>query len=74
MIRRIDWDARVDDDKEEETFESDDDGDVNMGASTKSKNKCHLVWSGITSKRSFKTFRFQECHSEVTARKVFQHF
>jgi U4/U6 small nuclear ribonucleoprotein PRP3 len=43
-----------------------------MGAATKSKNKCALVWSGITAKRAFKTFRFQECSNDVTARKVLE--
>ena len=35
-------------------------------------NRCDLLWRGILPKRSFPGFKFQECKSAVTARKLLE--
>ena len=35
-------------------------------------NRCDLLWRGVLPKRSFPGFKFQECKSAVTARKLLE--
>jgi U4/U6 small nuclear ribonucleoprotein PRP3 len=35
-------------------------------------SKCFLVWKGVVAKRAFSAFRFQECKTSTTARKVLE--
>ncbi|KAF0684935.1 Aste57867_23179 [Aphanomyces stellatus] len=73
MCRRIDWSLKEvkpkevgDEDDDEVTKEEDEDeGDGK-------KPKCYLVWKGVVAKRAFSNFRFQECRTTVTARKVLE--
>ena len=41
-------------------------------ASSSSHNQCHLVWQGTLAKRTFTGFKFQECRSFATARKLLE--
>ncbi|OQR84733.1 U4/U6 small nuclear ribonucleoprotein Prp3 [Achlya hypogyna] len=36
------------------------------------KGKCYLVWRGLVAKRAFAGFKFQECKTATTARKVLE--
>ncbi|CAH0478448.1 unnamed protein product [Peronospora belbahrii] len=63
MMRRIDWNGdRVAD---EESDSEDED-------SSKHGNGCLLVWQGVVARKAFNNFRFQECRTSVTARKVME--
>jgi U4/U6 small nuclear ribonucleoprotein PRP3 len=35
-------------------------------------NRCDLLWRGVLPKRSFQGFKFQECKSAATARKLLE--
>jgi len=71
MLRRIKWSGENNDDEEESDS---DDEETNHTEKTALKNtaRCALVWEGVTHKRIFTSFKFQECNSAVTARKVFE--
>nr|CCA16522.1 U4/U6 small nuclear ribonucleoprotein Prp3 putative [Albugo laibachii Nc14] len=60
MTRRIRWNDTADDENS--------DGDDND--SPVKSNGCVFVWEGIVARRAFNTFRFQECRTRTTARKV----
>jgi U4/U6 small nuclear ribonucleoprotein PRP3 len=59
MIRRIDWRG----DREAEQA-SDSEGEGGNG--------CLLVWQGVVARKAFNNFRFQECRTTTTARKVME--
>lgn len=65
MLRRIDW---LGDKADNDEDDSDDEG---AGAAAKS-NGCTLVWQGVVARKAFNTFRFQECRTAATARKVME--
>jgi U4/U6 small nuclear ribonucleoprotein PRP3 len=67
MTQRIDWAGTKD-----VMQDSDDDSDNEAAAmqDTTGKNYCDLVWQGSVVKRAFTNFRFQECRTAATARKV----
>lgn len=47
-------------------------GGAGLGTAAAGDNSCALVWQGITAKRAFTGFRFQECKSGSAARKVLE--
>ena len=59
LMRRIDWNIKLDADAAEE----DEDEDAAP------ENKCTCVWKGTTTKPSFKKFRFETLRTEAAARK-----
>jgi U4/U6 small nuclear ribonucleoprotein PRP3 len=61
MMRRIDWNVKLDADAAAGDNE-DDDGLV-------VENKCMCVWKGTTTKPAFKKFRFETLRTEAAARK-----
>ncbi|KAK9741455.1 hypothetical protein RND81_03G107300 [Saponaria officinalis] len=60
MLRRINWDAKVEKEDEEEDNEEE-----------KPPNKCVLVWQGSVAKPSFNRFFVHDSRNEAAARKVF---
>ncbi|GLD91483.1 hypothetical protein PINS_up000016 [Pythium insidiosum] len=69
MTKRIRWREQADGDSDED----EDDADSTDGADDTGKDSgCALVWQGIVAKRAFNNFRFQECSTSVTARKVME--
>ncbi|KAL9230531.1 hypothetical protein vseg_005869 [Gypsophila vaccaria] len=60
MLRRINWDAKLEKEDEEEDNEEE-----------KQPNKCVLVWQGSVAKPSFNRFFLHDCRNEAAARKVF---
>ena len=81
MVRRIDWskDAGAASDDEDDSMVQDDsvsgsgsgiNSGVGAAAASGLKNECKLAWQGVVTKRSFNNFRYQECRSSETARKV----
>lgn len=60
MTRRIRWNDSADDEN----------SDCDDNDSPVKSNGCVLVWEGIVGRRAFNTFRFQECRTRTTARKV----
>jgi hypothetical protein len=78
MSRRIDWNKKVSDEKqdeedgEEDVSDDDDDAVASTGAKTGSSgpNRCDLLWQGIVHRRAFHSFKFQECRTAASARKV----
>lgn len=67
MLRRIDW---LGDKADNEEDDSDDEGN-GAGAADKG-NGCKLVWQGVVARKAFNNFRFQECRTTATARKVME--
>eukprot|EP00002_Diphylleia_rotans_P032372 TRINITY_DN6794_c0_g1_i2.p1 TRINITY_DN6794_c0_g1~~TRINITY_DN6794_c0_g1_i2.p1 ORF type:complete len:666 (-),score=204.03 TRINITY_DN6794_c0_g1_i2:163-2160(-) len=67
MLRRIKWDSN-DDDAEDD--EQDDDEQHTGGSQT--KNKCVLVWQGVSKKPFFKKFQFHKCQNLEEARQIFK--
>ncbi|EQC37258.1 hypothetical protein SDRG_05482 [Saprolegnia diclina VS20] len=71
-------DATNDDDAQNETEEALTQDEVMSEATQpalkrpKKKAKCYLVWKGIVAKRAFASFKFQECKTASTARKVLE--
>ncbi|EFN55649.1 hypothetical protein CHLNCDRAFT_23069, partial [Chlorella variabilis] len=59
MLRRIDWNAR----REEEEEEEEDPTKPN-----KPPNYCHLVWQGVVKERSFRKFKSDTFQTEAAAR------
>ncbi|TDH64975.1 hypothetical protein CCR75_008055 [Bremia lactucae] len=60
LMRRIDWNGA------HETEVIEDEGSIEPD------NGCLLVWQGIVARKAFNNFRFQECRTSVTARKVME--
>eukprot|EP00903_Cladosiphon_okamuranus_P006751 g6586.t1 len=65
MTRRIRWGGG-----DYGEGDSDSDSDEEIAKPALSGNMCELVWQGTVQARSFPAFRFQECKSPDTARKV----
>ncbi|GMF21397.1 unnamed protein product [Phytophthora lilii] len=63
MMRRIDWQG---------TREAEQESDSEDEDAAKRGNGCLLVWQGVVARKAFNTFRFQECRTTVTARKVME--
>lgn len=61
LTSRINW-GQVDDETEKA-----EDLKPNVYA-----DKCVLAWQGVVARRSFNNFRFQECRTSITARKVME--
>lgn len=73
MLNRIKWmPDELEDEPAAEGNESD--GEANPAESNIKKvyKKCVLVWSGVTHKRVFRTFKFDVCRAEQEARKIFK--
>jgi U4/U6 small nuclear ribonucleoprotein PRP3 len=73
----------VDADDDEDADEDDEEGDNkkqnqkagvdgHQSEQCSKDNRCDLLWSGILAKRSFQGFKFQECATASTARKVLE--
>ena len=60
MTVRIDWNVTL------QSAEADDD----EADADKPLNKCELVWSGVAGKRAYSSFRFDECLTASSARKL----
>ncbi|KAG7399873.1 U4/U6-U5 snRNP complex subunit prp3 [Phytophthora boehmeriae] len=63
MLRRIDWQG---------TREAEQDSDSEGENAPQRSNGCLLVWQGVVSRKAFNNFRFQECRTTTTARKVME--
>jgi hypothetical protein len=63
MTVRIDWNTSA----LQAAAENDDDGDDDTD---KPVNSCELVWSGVSGKRAYSSFRFEECLTAPSARKL----
>ncbi|KAG1703297.1 hypothetical protein DVH05_008206 [Phytophthora capsici] len=63
MMRRIDWNGAREAEHESDSEDED---------TTKRGNGCLLVWQGVVARKAFNNFRFQECRTTVTARKVME--
>ncbi|CAH0489532.1 unnamed protein product [Peronospora farinosa] len=63
MMRRIDWNGSCAAGQESESEDEE---------SPKRSNGCLLVWQGVVARKAFNNFRFQECRTSVTARKVME--
>jgi U4/U6 small nuclear ribonucleoprotein PRP3 len=77
MLRRIKWNVKTEQEDEEDEVSSEDeeeggeDEEVDMKTSLETgDNRCDLLWRGIVVRRTFHAFRFQECRTSVSARKV----
>lgn len=71
MLKRIRW---MPDDLDEPTAEGHDSDEEQTPEANIKKvyKKCVLVWSGVTHKRVFRTFKFDICRTEQEARKIFK--
>ncbi|KAG2779057.1 hypothetical protein JG687_00006870 [Phytophthora cactorum] len=63
MMRRIDWNGAREAEHESDSEDED---------AAKRGNGCLLVWQGVVARKAFNNFRFQECRTSVTARKVME--
>ncbi|KAK1948446.1 U4/U6 small nuclear ribonucleoprotein Prp3 [Phytophthora citrophthora] len=63
MMRRIDWNGAREAEHESDSEDED---------TAKRGNGCLLVWQGVVARKAFNNFRFQECRTTVTARKVME--
>ncbi|KAI9907344.1 hypothetical protein PsorP6_004521 [Peronosclerospora sorghi] len=63
MMRRIDWLGASEAEQDSESEDED---------SRKRGNGCFLVWQGVVARKAFNNFRFQECRTSITARKVME--
>ncbi|KAL4125568.1 hypothetical protein PRIC2_009150 [Phytophthora ramorum] len=63
MMRRIDWQGAREAEQESDSEDED---------AAKRGNGCLLVWQGVVARKAFNSFRFQECRTTVTARKVME--
>eukprot|EP00604_Paraphysomonas_vestita_P001635 CAMPEP_0174822950 /NCGR_PEP_ID=MMETSP1107-20130205/20114_1 /TAXON_ID=36770 /ORGANISM="Paraphysomonas vestita, Strain GFlagA" /LENGTH=157 /DNA_ID=CAMNT_0016043579 /DNA_START=1455 /DNA_END=1925 /DNA_ORIENTATION=- len=61
-----------DDDEDDDDNDEDDNDNDNSGDILASNNSCELLWQGIVPRRLFHGFRFQECRTSTTARKVLE--
>jgi hypothetical protein len=79
MTVRIDWSTSAVKKAKElrsqdvEDEEDDDEEDGGAGGGGKSA-LCKLVWTGLAAKRSFSGFRFDECPTPASARKLMHTF
>lgn len=62
LTKRINWLDDPDQDEDDE----DDESKQRRG------NGCSLVWQGVVARKAFSNFRFQECRTAATARKVME--
>ncbi|TYZ63283.1 hypothetical protein PybrP1_009072 [[Pythium] brassicae (nom. inval.)] len=67
LTKRIDWLGDADDSYGGDSDDSDDES-----KQRRRSNSCSLVWQGIVARKAFTNFRFQECRSVETARKVME--
>jgi hypothetical protein len=66
VIKEVDEDDMEEDEEEDNELEE-------LGMNTdKSNNRCDLLWQGVLPKKTFHAFRFQECRSAASARKVLE--
>ncbi|ETN04700.1 hypothetical protein PPTG_14507 [Phytophthora nicotianae INRA-310] len=63
MMRRIDWNGAREAEQESDSEDED---------AAKRGNGCLLVWQGVVARKAFNNFRFQECRTSATARKVME--
>uniref|UniRef100_K3W6M6 Uncharacterized protein n=1 Tax=Globisporangium ultimum (strain ATCC 200006 / CBS 805.95 / DAOM BR144) TaxID=431595 RepID=K3W6M6_GLOUD len=67
LTKRIQWLASSEHgDSDNDDSDNDDDDAESKG------NGCKLVWQGVVARKAFTTFRFQECRTAATARKVME--
>ncbi|KAF1335476.1 U4/u6 small nuclear ribonucleoprotein prp3, partial [Globisporangium splendens] len=67
LTKRIHWlTSSEHDDSDNESGNDDDDDAESKG------NGCKPVWQGVVARKAFTTFRFQECRTAATARKVME--
>jgi len=79
MLHRIPWDVKTEtveiNDADNDEYDSDDEDPSPKGngsvCSAKSSS-CKLLWQGFTAKKMFHSFRFQECRTALSARKVLE--
>lgn len=72
MLKRIKW---MPDDLGDEPAAEGNDSDEEQTPDANIKKvykKCVLVWSGVTHKRVFRSFKFDICRAEQEARKIFK--
>lgn len=69
MMNRIKWMPEEGFEEEEEVEEETEEGAAPV---KKVYKKCIPVWQGVSHKRSFRTFRFEQSRSEQAARKIFK--
>lgn len=67
LTKRINW---LGDAEDSDGGDSDDDDDENK--QQRRGNGCSLVWQGVVARKAFGNFRFQECRTADTARKVME--
>lgn len=67
LTKRINWLGDADDSDAGGSDESDDES-----TQRRRSNGCRLVWQGVVARKAFTTFRFQECRTVETARKVME--
>lgn len=80
MLHRINWDAveadeNDDDEVEHENVDQIDiEEDVHkiLKKSSGVVNRCDLLWQGLVARKSFHAFRFQECRTDLAAKKVLE--
>ena len=80
MLHRINWDAveaeeNDDDEVEHENVDQIDiEQDVHkiLKKSSGVVNRCDLLWQGLVARKSFHAFRFQECRTDLAAKKVLE--
>lgn len=66
LTKRINWRDDPDQDEGDSEDDSDDESKQHRG------NGCSLVWQGVVARKAFSNFRFQECRTAATARKVME--
>lgn len=72
MTRRMDWSQKPPDEPSTGTAAADM-MDVSHAQGPEGiVNTCDLVWQGIVARRAFNSFRFQDCRTASTARKVME--
>ncbi|OQR82218.1 U4/U6 small nuclear ribonucleoprotein Prp3 [Thraustotheca clavata] len=70
-----DDDMQQDSAEENNSVQEEENNNVSMEneeTSSTKKAKCYLVWRGIVAKKAFASFKFQECRTAPTARKVLE--
>lgn len=64
LTKRIQW-LDSQDEQDSDAADSEDEADTEG-------NGCSLVWQGVVARKAFNNFRFQECRTAATARKVME--
>ncbi|KAM3567783.1 hypothetical protein VYU27_010079, partial [Nannochloropsis oceanica] len=79
MTRRIKWNAQdaskgggMEGGEEGEESEEEEEEEGGAQGGGEGEGKCELVWRGVVAKPAFTGFKFQECRTLTTARKVFE--